>query len=70
MTLSPNPKLKLLSNISLPDKYSKTKVYYRICETKFKLWLCTSKEINESNIELSDKFLKIKDNNHSANIIW
>ena len=56
-------------------KNSETKVYYGICETRFKLRYANHKKSfshrnRKSDTELSNEFWRIKDNKHSANITW
>ena len=63
------------ANITPIDENSQTKVYYGICETKFKLRHANhKKQFNHRNCklhsELSNKFQKIKDNKRGANITW
>ena len=61
------------ANITPTGENSKTKVYYGICETAFKLRYANHKKsFNhrncKSDIELSNEFWKIKDNKRSADI--
>ena len=63
------------ANITPLDKNSKTKVYYDICETTFKLWYANHKKsFNHRNLksdtEPSKEFWKVKGNNRSANITY
>ena len=63
------------ANITPFGQNSETKVYYGICETTFKLRYANHKKSfshrnRKSDTELSNKFWRIKDNKHSANITW
>ena len=57
------------------DEDSETEVYNGICETTFKLRYANHKKLfnhrnRKSETELCNKFRKIKNNKHSANITW
>ena len=63
------------ANITTIGENSKTKGYYGICETTFKLRYANHKKSfnhrnRKSNTELSNEIWKIKDNKRSINITW
>ena len=60
-------------NITSLDRNSETKVYYGICETKFKLHYANNKRLfnhknRKSDTDISNEFWITKDINRSANI--
>ena len=63
------------ANITLLGENPETKVYYGICEIKFKLrYAIHEKSFNhrnrKSDTELSNECWRIKDNKYNANITW
>ena len=63
------------ANITPLGENLETKVHYGICETTFQLRYANYKKSSshrncKSDTELSNKFWKIKDNKHNANITW
>ena len=63
------------ANITALGENSETKVYYGICETTFKLRYANHKKMFnhrncKSDTELSNEFLKIKDNKRNVIITW
>ena len=63
------------ANITPLGENSETKVYYGICDATFKLRYANHKKSfshrnHKLDTEISNKFWRIKDNKHNANITW